>query len=71
MLAANGKRLARRATGNQVNTPTPCLKILVVNIALNERPVPNKFIPASLVCADGFASIMVVFENRVVLKARI
>ena len=51
--------------------PAPRLKILVVNVALDERPMAHKLIAASLIGADGFARIVVVFENGVVLEARV
>ncbi len=71
VFAANGKWLARRATRNQIHAPAPRLKILVVNVALDERPMPHKLEAAPLVGANRFASIVVVFENCIVLEARV
>jgi|GEM_PF-6155320 len=39
--AAYGKRLAWRATGNKVSATVPRLKILIVDVAFNERPMAN------------------------------
>ena len=71
VFAANGKWLARRATRNQIDAPAPRLKILVVNVAFDERPMPHKLEAAPLVCADRFASVVIVFENGIVLEARV
>ena len=69
MFPADGKRLARRTAGNQVHAPVPCLEILVVNVAFNQRPVAYNIVPSSLIGPDGFASVVIIFEHCIVLEA--
>lgn len=69
MLSPNGKGLARRASGHQVNHSTPRGEILLVDIALDQWPMPNQLKPQSLVRSNRFARVMVEFQDGRVLKS--
>ena len=71
VFAANGKRLAVRAARHQIRASLPCVEVLVVDTAFNQRPMPDKVITTTLVCPDRFASIMIVFENSIMFKTRV
>ncbi len=68
MLTSDGKWLAGRPARDEVNTSIPRLKILIMNIALNERPVPNEFVSSPLIRADGLAGMVIIFEHGIVLE---
>jgi hypothetical protein len=71
VLATDGKRLAWRSAGNQVNPTIPSLEILIVNISLDQRPMAHKLESTALVGPNGLARVAIVFENRVMLEARV
>jgi hypothetical protein len=69
MFAADRKRLAWGAAGDHVHARVPCLEILVVNVAFDERPMANELVAAPLIESDGFASLVIVLQNGIMLEA--
>ncbi len=70
MFAANGERLAGRATGDKLDRAFVRAEIDTAYIAFNEGPVAKRFQAQELVFADSIAAIAVPLDYRDGLKAR-
>jgi hypothetical protein len=71
VFTTDGKWLARWATGDQVGPASPGAKILMMNVPLDEGPMPNSFISTPLVGTDCLTRIMIVLEHGIMLEPRV
>lgn len=71
VLSCNREGLAGRSSRNQIDAVKAVVEVLIVNVPLNQRPVPDMHMIASLICADCLAGIVVQLDHGIVDKARL
>jgi hypothetical protein len=64
MLAAYGKRLAGRASGEKFHIPAEGIKIEIPHVALDQGPMENGFKPPLLIFPECVATVSVPFDYR-------